>query len=255
MPSSLIYIKDYAFIGCNGISEITIPASVTDIGDGIVKGCQNISKINVAEGNNHFASEDGVLYTSNFDKLLIFPVNYESNSYIVKDGTKSIAPYAFIDSKRLNEVTLPSTLTNIGEDAFIGCVNLLSLQVKALNPPVCYNDCFEAVSKTRCELIVPKGCYSYYWVAPVWSDFNKIKESDFNSSIDDVLSSEIKVYVEYRNIVVNGVSENIQVRIFQVDGTLIYQVQSGGEIIYYTPAHSGIYIVVIANKTYKLKVY
>lgn len=255
MPSGLIYIKDYAFIGCNGISEITIPASVTDIGDGIVKGCQNISKINVAEGNNHFASEDGVLYTSNFDKLLIFPVNYESNSYIVKDGTKSIAPYAFIDSKRLNEVTLPSTLTNIGEDAFIGCVNLLSLQVKALNPPVCYNDCFEAVSKTRCELSVPKGCYSYYWVAPVWSDFNKIKESDFNSSIDDVPFSEIKVYVENRNIVVNGVPENIQVRIFQVDGTLTYQVQSTGDVVNYTPAQSGIYIVVIANKTYKLMVH
>lgn len=255
MPSGLIYIKDYAFTGCNGISEITIPASVADIGDGIVKGCQNISKINVAEGNNHFASEDGVLYTSNFDELLIFPVNYESKSYIVKDGTKSIAPYAFVDSKRLNEVTLPSTLTNIGEDAFIGCVNLLSLQVKALNPPVCYNDCFEAVSKTRCELIVPKGCYSYYWVAPIWSDFNRIKESDFNSGIDDILSSEIKVYVENRNIVVNGVPENIQVQIFQVDGTLTYEVQSGGEIMYYAPAQSGIYIVVIANKTYKLKVY
>lgn len=255
MPSGLISIKDYAFIGCNGISEITIPASVTNIGDGIVKDCQNISKISVAEGNNHFVSEDGVLYTSNFDELLIFPVNYESNSYIVRDGTKTITSYAFLNSKKLNEVTLPSTLTNIGEDAFIGCVNILSLQVKALNPPVCYNDCFEAISKTRCELIVPKGCYSYYWVAPVWSDFNKIKESDINSSIDDILSNEIKVYVENRNIVVTGVPENIQVRIFQVDGTLTYQVQSTGDILYYTPVQSGIYVVVIANKTYKLKVH
>lgn len=255
MPSGLISIKDYAFIGCNGISEITIPASVTNIGDGIVKACQNISKINVAEGNNHFVSEDGVLYTSNFDELLIFPVNYESNNYIVKDGTKTIAPYAFVNSKKLKEVTLPSTLTNIGEDAFIGCVNLLSLQSKALNPPVCYNDCFEAVSKTRCELIVPKGCYSYYWVAPVWSDFNKIKESDINSDIEDIQSSKIKVYVENRNIVVNGVPESIQVRIFQVDGALTYQVQSAGDILYYTPAQSGIYVVVIANKTYKLKVH
>ena len=255
MPSGLISIKDYAFIGCNGISEITIPASVTNIGGGIVKGCQNISKINVAMGNNHFASEDGILYTSNFDELLIFPVNYESNSYIVKDGTKAIAPYAFVNSKKLNEVTLPSTLTDIGEDAFIGCVNLSSLQVKALNPPVCYNDCFETVSKTRCELIVPNGCYSYYWVAPVWSDFNTIKESDFNSDIDDILSDKIKVYVENRNIVVNGVPENIQVRIFQVDGALTYQVQSTGDIVYYTPAQSGIYIVAIANKTYKLQVH
>lgn len=252
MPSGLTSINDYAFMGCNGLSEITIPASVTNIGDGIVKDCQNISKINVAEGNSHFASENGVLYTSIFDKLLIFPVNYESSSYAVKDGTKRIAPYAFVNSKRLSEVTLPSTLSNIGADAFIGSVNLSSLQVKALNPPICDNECFEAVSKTRCELIVPKGCYSYYWVAPVWSDFNKIKESDF-SGIDDNLSSDIRVGVENRDIVISGVPEGTQVQIFGVDGTLIYLDLSIGDAIYYNPAQSGIYIVVIANKTYKLK--
>lgn len=254
MPSELTSINDYAFMGCNGISEIMIPASVTNIGDGIVKDCQNISKINVAEENSHFASENGVLYTSTFDELLIFPVNYESNSYIVKDGTKTIAPYAFVNSKRLSEVTLPSTLSNIGADAFIGCVNLSLLHVKALNPPVCDNDCFEAVSKTRCELIVPKGCYSYYWVAPVWSDFNKIKESDF-SGIDDILYNDIKVGVENSNIVIGGVPESIEVRIFKVDGTLTYQAPSTGNVLYYRPAQSGIYIIVIGNKTYKLTVH
>lgn len=254
MPSELTSINDYAFMGCNGISEITIPASVTNIGDGIVKDCQNISKINVAEENSHFASENGVLYTSTFDELLIFPVNYESNSYIVKDGTKTIAPYSFVNSKRLSEVTLPSTLSNIGADAFIGCVNLSLLHVKALNPPVCDNDCFEAVSKTRCELIVPKGCYSYYWVAPVWSDFNKIKESDF-SGIDDILYNDIKVGVENSNIVIGGVPESIEVRIFKVDGTLTYQAPSTGNVLYYRPAQSGIYIIVIGNKTYKLTVH
>ena len=254
MPSGLTSINDYAFMGCNGLSEITIPASVTNIGDGIVKDCQNISKINVAEGNSHFASENGVLYTSIFDKLLIFPVNYESSSYAVKDGTKTIAPYAFVNSKRLSEVTLPSTLSNIGADAFIGSVNLSSLQVKALNPPICDNYCFEAVSKTRCELIVPKGCYSYYWVAPVWSDFNKIKESDFNSGIDDILFSDVRVGVENSNIVIGGVPESNEVRIFKVDGTLIYQAPSTGDVFYYRPAQSGIYIIVIGNKTYKLTV-
>ena len=254
MPSGLTSINDYAFMGCNGLSEITIPANVTYIGEGIVKDCQNISKINVAEENSHFASENGVLYTSTFDELLIFPVNYESSSYFVKDGTIIIAPYAFVNSKRLSEVTLPSTLTNIGADAFIGCVNLSSLQVKALNPPVCYNDCFEAVSKTRCELIVPKGCYSYYWVAPVWSDFNKIKESDF-SGIDDILYSDIRVGAENSNIVIDGVPEIIQVRIFKVDGTLTYQAPSTGDVLCYRPAQFGIYIIVIGNKTYKLMVH
>lgn len=183
MPKGLKSIKDYAFIGCNGITELTIPAKVTQIGDGIVRDCQNISKINVAEGNDNFASQNGVLYSSNYNELLIFPVNYESDSYSVIDGTKRIAPYAFVNSKKLSKVILPATLTSIGTDAFIGCVNLTSLQVQAITPPVCDNDCFEAVSKTRCELIVPKGCYSYYWVAPVWSDFNKIREADAGADV------------------------------------------------------------------------
>ena len=253
MPSGLISIKDYAFIGCNGVSEITIPASVTTIGDGIVKDCQNISKINVVEGNSHFTSENGVLYTSTFDRLLIFPVNYESNSYVVKAGTKTIAPYAFVNSKKLSDVTLPSTMTNIGEDAFIGCVNLSSLQVQALNPPVCYNDCFEAVSKTRCELIVPKGCYSYYWVAPVWSDFNKIKEADFSDVVNTPINN-IAVVVENHCIVVKGLSDNDVVNIFQIDGTLVHHTQSTGNILRYNPAIPGTYLVVAANKTYKLLV-
>lgn len=253
MPRGLISIKDYAFMGCNGLSEITISASVINIGDGIVKDCQNISKINVAESNNYFASENGVLYTSTFDELLIFPVNYESNSYAIKEGTKIIAPYAFVNSKRLCEVILPSTLTNIGEDAFIGCVNISSLQVKALNPPVCSNDCFEAVSKTRCELIVPPGCYNYYWVAPVWSDFNKIKESDFSDIIGTSIT-DIEVAVEDHCINIKRVPKNKQIKIFQVDGTLLFQARSDGEDIHFHPVVPDTYLVIIDNKTYKLMV-
>ena len=253
MPKGLKSIKDYAFIGCNGITELTIPAKVTQIGDGIVRDCQNISKINVAEGNDNFASQNGVLYSSNYNELLIFPVNYESDSYSVIDGTKRIAPYAFVNSKKLSKVILPATLTSIGTDAFIGCVNLTSLQVQAITPPVCDNDCFEAVSKTRCELIVPKGCYSYYWVAPVWSDFNKIREVD-NSGIDDALPNKIEVITESRHIVVKGVPENTQVSVFHTDGTLVYQAQSYGGVMHYYPETAGIYLIVIGNKPYKLMV-
>lgn len=251
MPNNLTSIGDYAFKGCNGISEITIPASVNYIGTGIVVDCQNIEKINVAEGNNYFISERGVLYTSSFDELLIYPVNFESNSYAVKDGVIKIAPYAFVNSKKLNEVILPSSLSSIGTDTFIGCVNLSSLRVKALTPPVCDNDCFEAVSKTRCELNVPMGCYSYYWVAPVWSDFNTIKESDF-SGIDDIAFKNIEIIIENRHIIINGAPENILISIFQADGILVYQAQTDGSSLNYHPAHTGAYIVVIANKAYKL---
>lgn len=253
MPNSLKSIGDYAFMGCNGLTEITIPAKVSYLGDGIVKNCQNIAHINVVAGNDNFVSENGVLYTSSYDKLLIFPVNYNSTTYTVREGTTRIAPYAFVDAKKLNDIVLPESLQTVGQDAFIGCVNLSTLRVKALTPPVCDNECFEAVSKTRCELVVPNGCYSYYWVAPVWSGFNKIRESDF-SSIDNISSDKIEVSVENRGIVINGLSDNTYVYIFQLDGKLIYSGQPDGETLYYTPAASGTYLVVIANKTYKVMI-
>lgn len=251
MPQSLTSIGDMAFMGCNGISEITLPVNVKTIGDGIVKNCQNISQINVESGNSYFISQDGVLYTNSLEELLIFPANYNSTKYSVSDGTQKIAANAFVNAKKLTDVTLPSSLQSVGHDAFIGCVNLATLQVNALTPPNCDNDCFETVSKTRCELRVPKGCYNYYWVAPVWSEFNKIVEVDI-SNIVGVSVDNTQISVEGCNIIIAGVPTDTYVRIYQMNGLLLYQRQSNGENILYQPAANGTYIVVIGNKTFKL---
>ena len=252
MPNSLTSIGDYAFMGCNGITEITLPLNVSYIGDGIVKDCQNIARINVEAGNSYFASDNGVLYTSALDELLIFPVNYNSSVYAVLDGTTKIASCAFLNANKLTDVILPLSLLTIGEDAFIGCVNLSSIDVKALKPPICDNDCFEAVSKSRCELIVPRGCYSYYWVAPVWSEFNKIREFENSVNVAEMPSDAINVFTEEHNIVIKGIPIGVQVCIFQMDGTLVYIAQSDGNEIMYQPASFGTYLVIVNNKIYKV---
>ena len=252
MPNSLTSIGDYAFIGCNGITEITLPSNVRYIGDGIMKDCQNIARINVEAGNSYFASDNGVLYTSALNELLIFPVNYNSSVYTVVDEATRIAPYAFVNANKLTDVILPSSLLTIGQDAFIGCVNLSSINVKALNPPICDNDCFETVSKSQCELIVPRGCYSYYWVAPVWSEFSKIREFENSVNVAEVSSDVVSVFAEERNIVIKGMPIGVQVCIFQMNGTLVYRTQSDGNEVLYQPASMGTYLVIVDNKTYKV---
>lgn len=253
MPNNLTSIYDYAFMGCNGLSEITIPKGVNYIGDGIVKNCQNMVKINVVTGNNRFISKNGVLYTSTLDKLLIFPNSSDFNNYSVIDGTNKIAPYAFYNSRNLNELFLPSSLSSIGNDAFIGCTNLSNIKITATTPPICDNDCFDSTSKTRCELTVPQGCYNYYWVAPVWSDFIKLRESDY-SSVDEVSNNEINITIENSNIVIKRVPADLLVYIFQVDGTILHKVKSYGEDIVYQTNGAGMYFVNINDKTYKLMV-
>lgn len=253
IPSKLTSVGDMAFMGCNGVTMITLPASVMSLGDGIVKDCPNISSINVEKGNRFFASHNGVLYTGSYDKLLIFPANYGTSSYTVLDGTTRIEDYAFASAEKLTDVILPSSLLTIGNDAFSGCVNLASLQVNAITPPTCDNDCFEAVSKTKCELRVPKVCYSNYWVAPVWSEFNKIIEIDI-TGITSTYSDGIKVYFDGIHIVVSGVPNNMPIRIYQMDGMLISQTLSDGNNIYYHPTSSGVYIVAIGKKIIKLSI-
>lgn len=251
MPTELTSIGDKAFYGCNGLSELTITQKVRSIGDGILSGSENITKVNVECGNKYFISKDGVLYNYSLDELLIYPVNYSATQYVVPEGVSKIAPYAFNNAKKLTDVVLPSSLTSIGTDAFIGCVNLNSIRLLALNPPLCQNDCFEQISKTRCELRVPKGCYSYFWVAPVWSDFNHMVEMEYNS-IFDAISDGIKIIPQNELINILNVPSGQSVSIYQTNGMIIYNVISDGNPIQYQCASKGTIIVVASNKQYKL---
>lgn len=251
MPDALTTIEDLAFMGCNGLTELIIPSEVSVIGDGIVKDCQNIERISVESDNSNFTSVDGVLFNKNQDRLIIFPVNHSSNEYTVPEGVKTIAPYAFVNSKNLKSVSLPSSMSIIGQDAFIGCVNLQTLKVKAITPPVCQNDCFESVSKTRCELQVPMGCRSSYWVAPVWSEFNKIVETDF-SGIDPVYYNDVHIEITNGKISISGCPNDLVISIYQINGTLLYQSEASDNVVEFKPSSHGVLLVVIGNKTYKV---
>lgn len=253
MPNRLTSIGNMAFEGCNSITEISIPASVSYLGDGIVKNCQNIERINVEPKNTNFASKDGVLYTSTLDELLIYPVAHDGETYQVLESASKIAPFAFVNAKKLKQLTLPEVMASIGEDAFIGCVNLSTLQVRAITPPICDNDCFESVSKTRCELQVPQGCYSYYWVAPVWSDFNKIVETPI-TEMTELESKQARLRVDGNTIIINGVNRGHYIRIFQTDGTLLYQYISDGNDVRYRASSNGVYIVVLDNQSHKIAI-
>lgn len=156
-----------------------------------------------------------------------------------------------MNAKGLKVVSLPSTLTTIGQNAFIGCVNLQVLKVQAITPPVCQNDCFESVSKTRCELQVPVGCRSSYWVAPVWSEFNKIVETGL-SIIEDVYYGDVRIGIINGKISVRGCPEDMIVRIYQINGSLLYQGQPSNGEIQFEPSSNGVYIVMIGNNAYKL---
>ena len=142
IPNSVTSIGKMAFVGCSGLTSITIPNSVTSIGKMAFVGCSGLTSINVASGNTHYSSIDGVLY------------NYVQNTLIQCPGART-------------SVTIPNSVTSIGEGAFSGCSGLTSVRCLASAPPSIGSSSFSGISST-CTLTV--SCVSLD--AYIGSDWN-----------------------------------------------------------------------------------
>ena len=81
-------ICDCAFSGCDSLSEIVIPSSVTSIGKGAFSSCDSLSEI------------------------------------VIPSSVTSIGDHAFSGCDSLSEIVIPSGVTSIGNYAFSGCSSL-----------------------------------------------------------------------------------------------------------------------------------
>lgn len=142
-------IRRGAFLFCNGLVSITIPASVTSIEDaafdclslieiynksgleitaggydngGIAMYARNVYK--TEDGSKLHRDEDGYLtYTDGEDKVL---VSYEGTDteLTLPDGITEIAQYAFSDCPGLRSITIPASVRSIMPGSFAYCDGL-----------------------------------------------------------------------------------------------------------------------------------
>ena len=84
-------IPKYAFAGCDDITNVKIPNSITEIGSYAFSGCDSLSSI--------FLSE----------------------------SIKSIGSYAFRDCSSLSNIEIPQGITRLENGTFDGCSNLISI--------------------------------------------------------------------------------------------------------------------------------
>lgn len=134
-------ILPYAFDNCSGLSEITILDSVTEIGSEAFAGCSGLTEITISNsvtsiGNYAFTDtayyNDGskwigeALYIGNH---LIKARDTISGSYSIRGGTKTIASGAFYQCRGLTEITIPDSVTGIGDRAFYQCSGLTEITI------------------------------------------------------------------------------------------------------------------------------
>jgi hypothetical protein len=102
-----------------------------------------------------------------------------------------IAQEAFKDNKLLTSITIPSSISSIGEAAFSGCDNLKEICVKDDEPIVLgSNGVFEGVNLETCVLYVPETSIEKYKADKIWGRFKNILAD--TSGIYDIMLNEYK---------------------------------------------------------------
>jgi len=131
LPAALTSIGADAFGACVGLTNLFIPANVTEIGAYPFSQCRHLTNITVAPSNSVFSSLDGVVFDKNQAILLYFP-NGRTNNYAIPAGVTAIAAHAFDVGGEIYlpgpaNVTIPASVTDIGDYAFSNCRQLTGL--------------------------------------------------------------------------------------------------------------------------------
>ncbi len=132
IPNSVTSIGNRAFAGCKTIKNVFIPYGVTSIGNKAFRGCETLVGIHIS------------------------------------DSVTTIGEMAFDYCIALTDVTIGNSVKMIGAFAFDACKSLSEAYCKPITPPSLGQDPFGFPSPTVSKIYVPAGSINAYKTASDW---------------------------------------------------------------------------------------
>jgi hypothetical protein len=102
------------------VGNFALPDSVTNIANGALAGCPQLTAITASEQNLYFATLNGVLFDKSMTTLIQFP-GAVGGSYTVSNGITSLGNTAFLGCSNLTRIAIPASVTNVGSTTFQNC--------------------------------------------------------------------------------------------------------------------------------------
>ena len=127
-------IGENAFSGCDGLTSVTIPDSVTDFGVNPFRYCFALRQIIVSPSHPSLETVDGALVNRPDGRLICYPCAFTAGMYEIPQGVRIIGDQAFAACDSLTTVTIPDSVTAVGVNPFAYCVSLRRIAVSADHP-------------------------------------------------------------------------------------------------------------------------
>ena len=193
-PESLETIHHSAFSGCSNLSDIELKSGLETIKWDAFKGtalpdvnipdtvkeidCTAFScEMEVDAQNVDYCAYDGVLYSFNESKLVIYPSDKTNDEFVVPETVSIIHHFAFEDSS-LHTLYIHEDVDEIGQAFIGGCEKLTKLTIDIENPDSVqfHEKAFANFNKKQCTLYVPYGCRQTYLSNDLFQGFKSITE-------------------------------------------------------------------------------
>jgi len=116
IPNSVTDIGDQAFKSCKNLTEITIPDSVTTMGKEVFDGCKSLANVTIGNSVTGIGEE-------------AFEDCASLKSITIPDNVTSIGKQAFKGCKSLTGIIIPNGVTSIESGTFDGCASLASITI------------------------------------------------------------------------------------------------------------------------------
>ena len=139
IPNSVTSIGDYAFLKCYSLTSVTIPNSVTSIGNGAFQDCRDLTSLaipnsvtNIGDGAFEYCYGLTSVTIGNSVTNIAYRAFHSCHNLTfvtIGNSVTSIGDYAFYECYGLTSVTIPNSVTTIGVGVFRGCTGLTSVTI------------------------------------------------------------------------------------------------------------------------------
>ena len=185
IPNSVTSIGEWTFRNCSGLTSVFIGSGVTTIGESAFSGCTSLTSVNIPSGVtsigasafNGCSSLTSVNIPSGITIIesSVFLRCTSLTSVEIPDNVTSIKSSAFGQCTGLTNVTIGSGVSSIaGGGFYIGafgyCSGLTSVTVEATTPPTMNSDAFHGTNNTFI-IYVPAASVNAYKTAANWSSY------------------------------------------------------------------------------------